>query len=686
MHQNNVFGAFFHKSMKIGSFKKNNLIMSAVIVLLITLVLEVFVFNFSTWYSKGTNTIVLATDVVTSGEVEGVEYWDYETDEVKVDCDIRNVEVKGTLYYDQANITVMLTDEGDKYEYAMPPYAMVNGVERSGFSNIYPFGKVGTIKVKVETLAGCPGNIESITVNAHIPICIKFIRILVVFFVLWLGYLAFSRSRVHEIFCDRKCIWQWIVTLAVMAVVILTMLSISKSDKILTNNSPWPHHKQYQELARSLQNGTVEMTEQIVDPKLLEADNPYDTIALYVEGVDYAREYAFYNGKYYAYFGIVPEVLFYYPFQVLTGRSLENHHVMGLLSVVLTISIFWLVYGLVCKYGESVPFFYYILLSIAASGSANFIYLVARPDIYNVPILAAVTFSTFGLAGWLEAINTNKIWIRRFMLCIGALSMALVAGCRPQLLILSGMALIWLFFEDGWKNRKLFTKESLVDTVLFVIPYLLVAILVCWYNYARFGNIFDFGATYSLTTNDMNNRGFNMSRLLRSLFCFLLQPARMVTDYPFLAASEVAGNYMGRFLHEYTYGGILVANSFIASLWIGVFAGMKKVNKNTRIVVAYMVVSALIIAAFDANGAGVIYRYTCDFALAFVIAAVVMWITFLDKSKNVINYYFAARIVYVCIVATLAYSLLTFVASGGEICLENDNKQLFYFIGDYFRF
>lgn len=686
--------------MSIEKAKLNNLIKSAVVVLVLTLILEIFAFNFSTWYSKGTKTVVLAENVETAstyGNLENEndsddgtdavdeEYWFYETDAIEVDCDVRNVQVKGSLYYDQADISVILTDAGDEYEYPTPEYAMVNGVERSGFSNIYPFGQVHTIQVRVRTLAGCPANIESITVNAHIPIDFKLIRIVILFMVLMCGYLVFTNSALHEIFWDEKKLWQWVVTVGVMLIVMGVGLSISKSDELLLS-TPWPHHKQYQELARSLQNGTVELTEQAVDPKLLEVDNPYDTIALYAKGIYYSMDYAFYNGKYYAYFGIVPEVLFYYPYLVIKGIDMPNYLVMKYLSLILTFSIFWLIVGLVKKYSKSFPYFYYLLLSMATAGSANFVYLVARPDIYNVPILCAVTFTMLGLACWLSAINTSKVWLRRLMICAGAFSMALVAGCRPQLLVMSGIAIVWLFFEDGWKNRKLLTKATTIDTVVFVLPYMLVAILVCWYNYARFGNILDFGATYSLTTNDMNNRGFNMNRLLRSMYCFLLQPASVNTDYPFLNASNVSGNYMGRFLCEYTYGGILVANAMMMSLWIGAVAGFKKINIKTKAVVGYMIMAGLVIAAFDANCAGVLYRYTCDFAPAFIIAAVVMWITFLDKSQNVINYYIATRVAYICLMMALAYALLTFVASGGGICLENDNKQLFYTIADYFKF
>lgn len=668
------------ENMNAKKIKGNKCIVALIVIVALVVLLEIFAFNFSTWYSKGVTPVMVASDVSTD------DNWLYYTDTYTIDAEVRNVNVKAFAEpYDLAYVSVIMTDDGDKYEYVTPEYSVYNGVERSGFNNVYPFGKVHTIQVKVRAEEGCGVNISSIVINDSIPLNIKPLRMLLMFALLMFGYLVFTNSKLHEVYFDEKRLWQWCVTAVMILVLMYVGVSLAKSDKLLMI-SPWPHHRQYQELAHSLKAGTVELTNQYVDPALLEVDNPYDTIALSAENIQYSMDYAFYNGKYYAYFGIVPEVLFYYPYLLIKGEDLQNYQVMMLLSIMLVVAIFWLVSGLIRKYAKSVPYFFYLLLCVATTLSANFVYLMGRPDIYNVPILAATVFTLLGLAGLIEAIVNGKTWVKRCSLGVGALSLALVAGCRPQLLILSGIALLWLFCEDGWKKRKLFTKSSIVETVIFVAPYLIVAILVCWYNFARFGNVFDFGATYSLTSNDMNSRGFNMNRLLRSLYCYMLQPAVINTDFPFLQASFSGGNYMGKFLYEYTYGGILVANAFLVSIWIGLVSGFKKIKKDAKCLIIYLIVSAIIIGAFDANSAGVLYRYTCDFAPAMIVAALVLWIVFLDKSQNAINYHIAAKAVYACAILALGYALLTFVASGGSICLENDNRQVFYEIADYFRF
>ena len=177
-----------------------------------------------------------------------------------------------------------------------------------------------------------------------------------------------------------------------------------------------------------------------------------------------------------------------------------------------------------------------------------------------------------------------------------------------------------------------------------------------------------------------------MDRLVRSLFCYLFQPVVLKTDFPFIQSSDLTGRYMGRLLYEHTYGGILVANAFMVPIWIAVLKKNKKSKASLQALIIYLVVVGLLIAGFDANGAGIIYRYTCDFAPAFVMAAVILWILFLDRGQAVLDYSFAASLFYVCFVLALGYSFLTFVGSGSTVCLENDNKILFNAISEYFKF
>ncbi len=665
--------------MSVSLFKKY--IVSTFVIFFIAFVLEIFVFNFSSWKMIGFEAQVAAKDQ----DVIGGD--DFYTESIELDGVLKNVHADITVDgADTARVSVILTDEGDKYEYITPEFVVCNGVPRSGYCNVYPFGKDRTVTVRISVPEGASAHINSVTLNDRKPLDIKVLRLFAVFCVIWFSYLILSDTFLHRIYFDTSKKWQYVVTLALILVLILISAFINHADKVMMA-SPWPHHLQYQELARSLEHGSVVLSEQTVDPRLAEAENPYDTISLQVEGIPYSMDYAYYDGNYYAYFGIVPELLMYFPYHMLTGGNLANYRAVFLMFTLFIFGVFFCIAGIIKRFFEKVPFIFYLMISASTVLGANFVYLAERPDIYNVPIISGIAFSFTGLGFWLLSLNTDKARIKRISLILGSLSMALVVGCRPQLAILSLTAIFLFILPGRGEKRSLFTRESVWETLCFVLPYFIAAIPVCWYNYARFGSIFEFGAAYSLTTNDMNHRGFNLNRLYRSMYSYLVQPPAYKTDYPFLLSSIIDGNYMGKFLFEHTYGGILIANTFMSSIWLMMINGFRNIDKRVKVLSLFLIASGVFVAGFDANEAGVIYRYTCDFAPLFFLAAILFWLVLVSGSgKEILSYSFATSLLHVCMVIALFYSFLTFVASGNSVCLENNNPALFYGIADYFVF
>lgn len=75
---------------------------------------------------------------------------------------------------------------------------------------------------------------------------------------------------------------------------------------------------QYGALAHSLLNGRLDLQR---DPPaaMAEMQNPYDTAARQSAAPDALWDVAYYQGRYYVYFGIVPCLLFQLPFELLTG-------------------------------------------------------------------------------------------------------------------------------------------------------------------------------------------------------------------------------------------------------------------------------------------------------------------------------------------------------------------------------
>ncbi|MFR5093080.1 MAG: hypothetical protein ACLTDR_14765 [Adlercreutzia equolifaciens] len=98
-------------------------------------------------------------------------------------------------------------------------------------------------------------------------------------------------------------------------------------------------------------------------------------------------------------------------------------------------------------------------------------YLVKFPTFYSLPIMCGLAFSVWGLYCWMRSrLAAHKCgW-----LFAGSLCMALVAGCRPQLLVLSLLAFP-LFWRTYITERRLATRRGVVEFACLVAPYVLVA-------------------------------------------------------------------------------------------------------------------------------------------------------------------------------------------------------------------
>ncbi len=648
------------------------------IILLLSIVTEVFLFNISYWKTLGCEPTVLSAGGITD------ETGYFSTGKTEINGPVKNVSVNltGLTDTDRATATIFITDEGNSYEYPTPSYTIVPGVDKSGYTNIYPYGDVTDISVTVQVDEGASAEIQEIRVNVNAPFVFKLLRFMAVFALALIIYAVFNQTCIHTIYCDQKNKKQlFIIGASVLFFLLLGYQLATSNPKCV--EAPWLHQTQYQELAHSLDAGTVAL-QRTVDPGLLTTENPYDTIALQVEGIHFHMDCAYYDGQYYVYFGPVPEFLLYYPYYKLTGKDLPNYVAFYAFYSLFIIGVFGLLWELAHKIAKKLPFYFYMTLCVAVCLFPNYVYMGGRPDLYNIPIMAGTAFTMCGIWLWMRGLAFDKG--KSVFYALGSLCMALVAGCRPQLLLYSAVALP-LFYTETIKERRIFSKKGLKDTLCFVMPYILIACFVFWYNAARFGNGFDFGATYSMTTNDMNTRGFNLNRLTHGLFSYLFQPPVIDSSYPFLRSSNLTANYMGRNITEFLFGGIFAVNPL---LWILPYTlllgGHKKLNNQTKWMSSLLAVAGFIIICFDINGAGNLQRYASDMIPGFLLAAVMIWMAVLDRCNEHSNYGKWTRLVTLFTLCGLAFAFLTFIAKGDSVCLLRNNAPLFYNIESYFKF
>jgi hypothetical protein len=95
----------------------------------------------------------------------GVNSWGVNNDDYHYNLKINNpkdiarwnilIEDINLTNAEYAEATVTLTDEGDKYAYDLPAVRIVPGVRGSGYINIYPYGRVNTVKVRFIARVQC---------------------------------------------------------------------------------------------------------------------------------------------------------------------------------------------------------------------------------------------------------------------------------------------------------------------------------------------------------------------------------------------------------------------------------------------------------------------------------------------------------------------------------------------------
>lgn len=159
-----------------------------------------------------------------------------------------------------------------------------------------------------------------------------------------------------------------------------------------------------------------------------------------------------------------------------------------------------------------------------------------------------------------------------------------------------------------------------------MLPVVLVAIGLMWYNAARFGSPFDFGANYNLTSNDMTRRGFSVGRTAPAVLTFLFGIPGVQAVFPYLTATKMQTNYMGLTITELFYGGAFACLPLLWGLASLPLARRRLAAKRDLRTFAVVVLAAmLVLAVLDCQMAGMLYRYQSDWLGPLLLAAALAW-------------------------------------------------------------
>ena len=633
-----LFISFF-KNIKNLSFKKRY-ILKILIVFLISIFLELTLFNFRSYTSiKNEPLNINKFDVETN--LEKQDDGSYKVIKSRSYIEVKNINKKIKNVYFDINcknidtyyVIPFFTDKANKLYFQTESRQIHNKIEQSKTLFLDASGKSEKIKFEFTFEENQIININNIIINYKQPIHANLLRIIIVFIVLTFILVFNHKSQIYNIKYEknRKGV---LIILFLIIILSFSFLSFNLIRKYNDNST-----NIYNNISNSLIEGKVYFTDDNNSEKLLNTmDNPYDYQArekLFKDNNTYFLwDCAFYKGHYYSYFGVVPSILFFIPYKLITGRELQTGFLIYLLSLVSAISLVLLLDKVVKRYFKECSIGLFLLLSFVLVYCTGLLFFIKLPSQYTLPILSGLMFTYIGLNFFLSSLNTKKNRCIKFF--FGGLFLALVAGCRPQLLL--GSLLLIPICTLVLKENYISKKEMVKYITSIIVPYIIIAVLLMYYNYIRFDSPFDFGANYNLTTNDMTSRGFNPYRIPLGIVMYLFNGINTINVFPYIVETELHTNYLGLTIYESMYGGIFLTTIFtIVNLFV--FKLKKyfssKITFNTCII---LIVSALVIVIVDTEMAGILARYINDFLWLLVFSAVLIVLSLnkLNKiSKNV---------------------------------------------------
>ena len=349
-----------------------------------------------------------------------------------------------------------------------------------------------------------------------------------------------------------------------------------------------------------------------------------------------------YDGKYYSYFGIAPIINVYYPYYVLTGNIASGSTVAIIYALISTLFVGAFMYAYVVIYKRRVPVSL-LSLSIVSIIACSGILLMARSTahFYYIPVIAGMSyFLEFAFFAMLAMNSKHKV-LRPVFFSLAGASYAMLFLSRVNMALLCAFIVLPLLYFGLLKckpeidktdnvsiNRT--TKGKIIDICSLGAFVVIAIIFTLIYNYLRFDNPFEFGASYQLTVSDVSKNEIDFSSFTAMLYHSFIQPFKMSGSFPFFSLQyQHLGDYEGYLYVDSGMG--LFARPLMLSLVFAIytFTSKKKTALAKSLCVA-LFVGIVVVSLMNFYIGGVIYRYTSDLTLMCALAGVMLMLSFND--------------------------------------------------------
>ena len=377
--------------------------------------------------------------------------------------------------------------------------------------------------------------------------------------------------------------------------------------------------------------------------ELKNLENPYNPEER--QGIEYSFDTAYYNRKYYVYFGVVPAIILFVPYKIITGQYLPTNVGTFLFVILSIITSTILIIQIYKRWFKKIPFQLLLLFIITGFISGMYVWNTWRMWAYELALISGYFFVQLGMVCILMATkDNNKVNLK--YLCLSCLSMALAVGCRPTLVLASIILLPFLYtiIKEEKKNKNL-TKTLLA----IILPYIIVAIPLMGYNYARFGSIFEFGAKYQLTLVDVTNLSDRYQDIPKGLYQYLIQPPRLQAEFPYITIDYSHDGYTANYYNGGMVSGILFLNLSMIGCFFG-YAYYKNIKDPIlKAMMMNLPIVGIIMCILTVWMGATVQRYVVDFFWMFLILAMICWFLIYENTKKERNKTIIFIIIYILV-------------------------------------
>ena len=158
--------------------------------------------------------------------------------------------------------------------------------------------------------------LKSVTINERIPMTISLWRILVLFGTITFIY-CIKNLEIFKIPFSNKNFKQEFILVGILGIFLCLIHFIN----YFSTNENYDFY--CYNFVKAISNGRLFLEER-PDQKLLEMENPYDTQARnnagIIRNIHYFWDTALYEGKAYVYFGILPVLILFLPYYLITRK------------------------------------------------------------------------------------------------------------------------------------------------------------------------------------------------------------------------------------------------------------------------------------------------------------------------------------------------------------------------------